>query len=94
MGTIGSKPFCRNSQKKMFCLIYSSICKTFDDESVWKRDFALLTMLLFCDFCDLRDKVFVSEFYELFIVDEVNEHFGHVLLLIIKNLDLFVMFLF
>lgn len=39
-------------------------------------------------------KVFVSEFYQLFIVDEVNEDFGHVLILIIKYLDLFVMFLF
>lgn len=51
LGTIGSKPFCIIHRKK---IKYSSFSKTFNHESVWKRDF--VENLMVCDFCDLRDK--------------------------------------
>lgn len=55
----------------------------------------LLKILWFVIFVIYGIKVFVSEFYQLFIVDDGNEvDLGHVLLLVIENLGLFVMFLF
>lgn len=55
----------------------------------------LLKILWFVIFVIYGIKVFVSEFQKLFIVDDGNEvDLGHVLLLVIENLGLFVMFLF
>lgn len=54
-----------------------------------------LKILCFVIFVIYGIKVFVSEFQKLFIVDDGNEmDLGHVLLLVIENLGLFVMLLF
>lgn len=53
----------------------------------------LLKILWFVIFVIYGIKVFVSEFQKLFIVDDGCEvDLGHVLLLVIENLGLFVMF--